>query len=139
MKNIDLITMMSSIICSIAVVKIYIISEINKFIKKEEKIYKEFLKEVEEMNKKIESTINTNLQLVEEVRDISKEKLDWLKSIDAIDISNYNYMIMSNEHVYSKEYLEYKSLEEIKTEYESLYSNISPNNIFKYLANERNG
>lgn len=56
-----------------------------------------------------------------ELNKISPEKLEWLKSIGVIDIRNFDYMIMSNGHLYSKEYLNSKTLEEIKTEYRGIY------------------
>ncbi len=54
---------------------------------------------------------------------LTKEKLEWLRSISAVDISCFNYMVASNGHLYSKQYLDNKTLEEIKYEYELLYSN----------------
>lgn len=66
-------------------------------------------------------------------------KLEWLKSIGAIDISSYNYLTPSNGHLYSLEYLNNRSLQEVKEEYKSLYSKRSNDNILSNFGNKRNG
>lgn len=54
--------------------------------------------------------------------ELEKEKLEWLKSIGAIDIKKYDFIIPGDWHLYSLEYLKSMSLEEIKAEYTSIYS-----------------
>lgn len=69
---------------------------------------------------------------------LTKDKLDWLRSIGAVDVSQYAYMVVNNGHLYSMEYLESKSLEEIKTEYKSIYFQRRGNNLFSNLRDKGN-
>lgn len=55
---------------------------------------------------------------------LEKEKIEWLEKIGAIDISEYDYIVSDNLHLFSLKYLQNNSLEEIKTKYEILYSNL---------------
>ncbi len=53
-------------------------------------------------------------------KELSQEKLDWLKSIGAVDISKYEFMILKNKRLIPKDYLINTSMEEIKEEYNSI-------------------
>ena len=53
---------------------------------------------------------------------LEEEKLEWLKSIGAINIEKFDFMIPGTGHLYSLDYLNSKSLNEIKFEYAFFYS-----------------
>jgi len=67
--------------------------------------------------------------------ELSKEKLDWLNTIGVINISPFDYILKGTGHLYSKEYLNNNSLEEIKKQYDLLYSHRRNNNSFCYFCN----
>ncbi len=71
------------------------------------------------------------------MQEISKEKLEWLKSIGAVDIKKFDYMVVSNGHLYSLEHLKNKSLGELKEEYQTLYANRRNNKFFCHISNKR--
>lgn len=69
--------------------------------------------------------------------ELSQKKLDWLISIGAIDISKYKYLVPHNGHLYSLDYLQNNSLEDIKSKYESLYAKRRKDKCLRNLCNKR--
>ncbi len=71
--------------------------------------------------------------------ELSKEKLDWLMSIGATDISKFHYMVGGTGHLYSLEYLQNTRLERIKTDFVLLYANTRKNKLLCNFRDNGNG